>query len=132
MTETGKPPCPDDLAAAGRILWERVVDLFDLDEREQALLEVACRQAVDVAALEAVIASDGYIVAGSNGQPRLSMAVAEVRQGRLALGKLLGLLALPDEDDKPMTAASRAGKHAANARWNRTRAQAERLADGAT
>lgn len=122
---------PPNLATAGQQLWTRLVDLFDFDEHELAMLEVAAHQADDVAALEAIIAKDGYIVAGSNGQPRLSMAVAEARQGRLALGKLLGALALPDEVDRPMTAASRAAKHAADIRWSRKRREDERVPVGA-
>ena len=91
-------------------------------------------KADDVAGLEELIARDGMVVAGSQGLPRLNAAVAEVRQGRLALGKLLGLLALPDEVDRPLTAASRTAKRAAEVRWNRKRLEQERraarLADG--
>lgn len=128
---SAKPTCPESIDGAGRVLWDRLVGIYDFDEHELALLEVVAHQADDVGRLEALIAKQGVVVAGSNGQPRLSAAVAEVRQGRLALGKLLGLLALPDEVDKPMTASSRAAKHAADVRWSRVRHQRERLAGGA-
>ena len=59
---------------------------------------------------------------GSAGQPRLNPAIGEVRQGRLALAKLLGGLALPDEADKPMNELQRRAKHAADSRWGRTQA----------
>lgn len=62
----------------------------ELDEREQALLGLAARQARDVAAAEADIESRGYLVPGSRGQQVVNPSVAEVRQGRLTLGKLLG------------------------------------------
>jgi len=121
-----RPRVPAGLGHAGKGLWRRLVGAFEFLEHEQALLEVACRQADDVAALEALIRADGMIVTGSAGQPRLSAAVAEVRQGRLALGKLLGALALPDEVDRPTTASSSQARKAADARWTRKRAERER------
>lgn len=124
--DKAKPRTPTGLGAAGKALWRRLVVTFDFAEHELALLEVACRQADDVAALEKVIAKDGIVVPGSAGEPRLNGAVAEVRQGRLALGKLLGQLALPDEDDRPLTAASLQARKAADARWSRKRAERER------
>jgi hypothetical protein len=119
---------PAGVGTAGGALWRRLVAAYDFEPHEQAMLEVACRQADDVAALENLIAEQGMTVAGSQGQPRLNAAVAEVRQGRLALGKLLGALALPDDADRPMTGASRTAQKAANARWGRKRAEQERLA----
>jgi hypothetical protein len=68
----------------------------ELDEREEAILDLAARQANDVAALEADIAERGIRVEGSRGQPVLNPAFREARQGRLALGKLLGQLDLPE------------------------------------
>ena len=124
--ERPKPRAPSGLGTSGRALWRRLVGSYEFVEHELALLEVACRQADDVAALEELIAADGLIVAGSSGQPRLNAAVTEVRQGRLALGKLLGQLALPDEDDRPMTASGSQARKAADARWSRKRREAER------
>jgi hypothetical protein len=69
------------------------------------------------------------MVTGSTGQSRLSPAVAELRQHRLALSKLLLDLALPAETVTELTrpsAASKQASHAATARWNRQR----RLAAG--
>ena len=116
---------PDGLDTAGTALWSALVADYSFDPHELAVLGVACRQADDVAALEAVIRSDGYTVAGSAGQPRLNGAVSEVRQGRLALGKLLGALALPDDDGKPLTRAQRQAQHAARVRWDRERARVD-------
>jgi hypothetical protein len=81
----------------------------ELDEREEALLAAAACQADAVEALESDIAKRGYVI-GS----RLNPSVPEARQGRLALGRLLGGLDLPDS--KSLTEI-RAGK-AANARWH--------------
>ena len=62
----------------------------ELDEREEALLAAAARQADAVEALEADIAERGYVI-GS----RLNSSVPEARQGRTALARLLGGLDLP-------------------------------------
>lgn len=127
-----KPRAPADLGGAGRTVWRRLVSAYAFEEHELAVLETACRQADDVAALEVLIANDGLTVAGSAGQPRLNPAVAEARQGRIAFAKLLGALALPAEDGKPQTHASRTAQKAANVRWSRTREAQERRAAGGT
>jgi hypothetical protein len=54
----------------------------ELDEREEALLDLAARQARDVAAAEADIAERGYLVTGSRGQGMINPSVSEARQGR--------------------------------------------------
>jgi hypothetical protein len=87
----------------------------ELDEREEAILDLAARQARDVAAAEADIAGRGYLVAGSRGQEVLNPSLAEVRQSRLALGKLLGQLDLPDSTKD----AVRSAQHAAERRWGK-------------
>jgi hypothetical protein len=87
----------------------------ELDEREEAILDLAARQARDVAAAEADIADRGYLVPGSRDQEVVNPSVAEVRQGRLALGKLLGQLDLPESTRD----AVRSARRAAQARWGK-------------
>jgi terminase small subunit-like protein len=87
----------------------------ELDEREEAILDLAARQARDVHAAEADIATRGYLVEGSRGQEVLNPSLAEVRQSRLALGKLLGQLDLPESTRD----ALRGARHAAEARWGK-------------
>ena len=74
----------------------------------------------DLDALTAAIKSDGVTVKGSTGQTRTHPAINEVRQHRLALGRLLGQLALPDLDGRaiPKPSSLRAA-HAARSRWRR-------------
>ena len=125
--QENRPDAPVGLAEAGGALWDSLTDAYEFGPHELAVLAVACRQADDVAALEALLVRDGLIVAGSNGQPRLNAAVTEVRQGRLALSKLLDQLALPDDDAQVgLTPASRKAQKAANARWDRERRRQER------
>jgi hypothetical protein len=90
---------------------------WELDARDLAVLEAACRQADDVALLEEAVARDGVTVEGAAGQSRLNAAVTELRQARLALARLLGQVDLPDEERRPVTDASRRAQRAANTRW---------------
>lgn len=116
-----KADAPSGLQATGRRLWSRVVgdlpDGFEFDARELATLELACRQADDVAALERAVKRSGRVVVGSKGQPRLAQAVAELRQGRLAVARLLGEVELPAEDGKALTASAQRARKAAHVRW---------------
>ena len=82
----------------------------EFDTREEALLEAAVRQADDIAALEADIANRGHVV-----DELVNPSVREVRQGRLALARLLAGIDLPAAAN---TTALRAEK-AAYARWKR-------------
>jgi uncharacterized protein with von Willebrand factor type A (vWA) domain len=87
----------------------------ELDEREEALLDLAARQARDVAAAEADIAERGYLITGSRGQNMINPSVSEARQSRTALGKLLGQLDLPESTRD----AVRNARTAAETRWKR-------------
>ena len=120
---------PEGLGDAGRALWDAVHDDleprdeseagWELDAREQLVLEAAARQADLNRGLEAAIDRDGLTVAGWAGQPRLNPAATELRQGRIALQKLLAELALPNESGQAVTSAQRRAKAAAEARWGR-------------
>lgn len=111
---------PDGLDDPGETLWAEIMVEYEPDQRERTILESASRQLDAIARLEAMIAEAGMMVEGSARQPRLHPAVAEVRLGRLALGRLLGQLDLPStEAERPTSEASKRARHAANARWAR-------------
>jgi hypothetical protein len=124
---------PSKLGAAGRKLWRAMTSEFEIAEGEVrviALLEAAVRQADDVALLEEALARDGVTVVGSRGQARMNPVVAELRQSRLALARLLGELPVPEPeaDDVPTTAASRRAQRAADIRWAKVAARKARRA----
>lgn len=125
---------PAGLGPRGRALWgliqKGLPDGWELDERECSILALAARQADDLAALERSIKKHGVTVAGSAGQPRLNAAVVEARQARQALGRLLGQLALPDEDSQPATEAAKRARHAAEVRWAMAAEKRERRRHG--
>lgn len=112
---------PAGLGPQGIELWAALTSAYDLAPRERTLLVAACRQADAIAAMEDAVTRDGLAVLGAAGQPRLNAAVAEARQGRLALSRLLGALALPDAVDRPETEATRRARHAATVRWSNVR-----------
>lgn len=116
------PRAPAGLKAAGRRVWTSILggiaEGYELDERELLVLEVAARQADQNRALEDALAEAGVVVRGSAGQPRLNAVATELRQGRIALDKLLGSIGLPDEDaGERLTERGRRAKHAADSRW---------------
>ena len=74
--------------------------------------ETACAQADQNASLENALKEDGLTVRGAAGQSRLNAAATELRQGRLALAKLLDQACLervqrppePEFNDDPLPA----------------------------
>ena len=82
----------------------------ELDPREEALLQAAARQADDIAALDADIAKRGRVIDGI-----VNPSVREVRQGRMALSRLLAGIDLPAAASTTVLRAEKA----AQARWKR-------------
>ena len=112
--------------AAGRALWDSIFKAlpegWEYDPRERAAIESACRQADTNSDLEVALAVDGVVTTGSKGQPVTNPIVGELRQGRLAVARLLGDIGIPDpEAEKAETVASKRGRHAAEARWAKQR-----------
>jgi hypothetical protein len=92
------PSPPRGTGREGRKLWLAVVEQFELDQHELALLREAVRTVDDLDALAAVVAAEGVTVVG---QQRVHPALVETRQLRIALARLLAALRLPSgsEDD---------------------------------
>ena len=104
---------PADTAVARvRALRDSLPPSHEWTERDSAILALAERQAADIDRLEKDIAKNGVRVDG-RGASVLNKALGEVRQARVALGRLLGLVDIPGEAS---TSSQRARK-AAEARW---------------
>lgn len=104
---TAKPRRPSGLAAAGRTLWDGNIDEFDWAVHEVALLEEACRVRDRIVQLDKAVNDDGLMLTSSQGM-RLHPAIAEGRQQRLALARLLVSLGIPaDDDDLPAARGAR-------------------------
>ncbi len=96
------PKTPPGLDAPGRKLWQAVAAEFEMSEHEAAMLEEACRTRDLLGRLRAELDASPVMLESSQGM-RLHPAVAELRQQRLALARLLATLGVPglDEDELP-------------------------------
>lgn len=96
MTEREIPSPPTGTGAGGARLWRAVLDVFELDEWELALLREAVRTVDDLDGLARIVKREGRILSTKAG-PRSHPAMAEARQLRITLARLVGALRLPDE-----------------------------------
>jgi len=111
MTTTRKSP--DGLRRRGAAFWRKIAASYDLSTAERELLLEAARTIDLVERLEKVIAESPGLTIGLRAHP----AVVEIRQQRLALGRLLAQLQIPPEElESPTTVRAR---RAAEVRWNR-------------
>ena len=112
---------PKGLGTAGRRLWRDVLadvaDGWELDARDVALLEAACRAADRAAALDEAVESDGLMVPGSQGQRVLHPAVAEARLQRQLVATLLAKVELAPPGKRRADAQRDQLQAARQARW---------------
>ncbi|MGQ9349724.1 terminase [Mycolicibacterium gilvum] len=93
-----KPRPPAGLDTGGRKLWRELADVYEFDGAEPRLLAELCKQVDLVDALAAAVAEHGVMVRTADGDGvKLNTAVTELRQGRLAVARLVAALRLPDE-----------------------------------
>jgi hypothetical protein len=93
-----------DLGPRGASFWRHVTSSCDIGRPEQELLLEVCRTLDTVEALQEAA-----------GDLR---TLAELRQQRLALGRMLGQLEIPDDVDSTLESpATVRARRAANARW---------------
>lgn len=100
---------PTGLRGSGRRLYLSVTGDFELSDHELARLVEACHVMVTIEALRKIVADDGMVISGSQGD-RVHPAVAEIRAQQLALSRILSALdiPMPGEDSKPTGRARRA------------------------
>jgi hypothetical protein len=117
-SEGGLRP-PSGLKTPGRRLWVSVAESFVLNAGELSMLEQACRTADELDRLErAVRQLDSLTTTGSAGQIKPHPLLAEARAHRLLLERLVGALALPDEDEESgLRPGQKHGRRAIQARW---------------
>lgn len=116
MTTT--PKAPAGLKPRGRRFWRDTLADFELTDGELNLLAEVCRTLDTLDALADTIARDGTTTTGSQGQTVMHPAVAEARQQRLTLHRLLAALELPDDEGGTIsTARVLSGRENARTRW---------------
>lgn len=96
-----KPKPPAGTQAPGRRLWASIIDVYDLDEWELALLRECVRTVDLLDVLDAEVRADGPLVSSVAGV-KAHPAAVEARQQRIALARLLAALRMPagDGDDQ--------------------------------
>lgn len=117
---TDKPASPPrTLKVRGKKLWISIHSEFSPNEHETALILEVCRTLDTIDTLAASIETDGVMVTGSQGQPVLNSAVAELRQQQAAYARLLPLLNLDASASAPalLSPTSARAAQAATARW---------------
>jgi hypothetical protein len=109
----------ETLGPAGRALHDSIAaDTeaagLELDPKERILLFRAARVADTIAALEDLVAAEGYGATGSTGQRTIHSGVAEIRLQHTLLQSLLKGIAIDSEVE---TLASQRARQAATRRW---------------
>jgi phage terminase small subunit len=98
-----KPKTPSNLRESGAKLWRSIVaqvsaDDLVLDARELRWLHDACREADQLALLEAALEEAPLMVLGSQRQPVANPMISEARRCRSLIASLLRRLSLDDPD----------------------------------
>lgn len=119
LTTPQTPPKPPrGLKTRGRRFWAAIHEVYELSLPERELLHEACRCLDELEQLAQAVRTDGVTVEGSTGQTRTHPALAELRNYRALLGKLLAQLDLPDEEGMTMLSPEAAkARKAAQTRW---------------
>jgi hypothetical protein len=109
---------PRGLATGGKRLWRKVTGEYELTGAELELLLQAARTVDELDQLESALAGGNVITTGSRGQAVANPLLAQVRQHRATLGRLITALGLPDDEAPAQpTAASLRASDAAQRRW---------------
>jgi hypothetical protein len=87
------PAAPPGLGDAGATLWRQTVDSFELAEHELVLLEQICHTLDAISILQQRLDAADVLDERYNG--RVHPCLPELRQQRLALGRLLRQLGIP-------------------------------------
>lgn len=111
---------PANLNGSGLRLWRNMTKSYVFGPHELDLLEQACRTSELIESMQGAIDKlDGdYFTIGHAGQPVITPLVAEIRQHRNVLARLLNSLKLPEEQAADRSTNAR---KAAAARWGNPR-----------
>ncbi|WP_208739641.1 terminase [Arthrobacter agilis] len=96
---------PSGLKEDGQKLWFAAANEYEFAQHELAVLEEACRTRDRIVELDALVVEQGLMLASSQGS-RLHPGIAEVRQQRLTLARLLVSLGIPALADDDLPASS--------------------------
>ena len=124
MTDDYESAPPDALRERGRALWVGLMERLEFDDHELDLLLETCRTLDMIDSLSQLVERDGAMSVGSQGQPVLHPAVAELRQQQAAFSRLVTTLNLGEAEAGGGLAklTSIQARSAANTRWSKSKA----------
>lgn len=102
MSDSGEVIAPPEgTCESGRRLWTSVLEEYDLEEHELALLREMVRTVDLLDDLDETVRRDGLMVPGPGLAMRVHPAAVEARQQKIALARLSAALRLPagEEED---------------------------------
>ena len=116
-----------EFEAAGEALWRSYTSVLTLDPGETANLRMACHAFDELAKIEFLLSRTNPLVKGSRGQPRINPLLAEARDHRRVVYKLLGAIRIPANHSATIESnvgniLSLRAQTAARARWDRRKA----------
>jgi hypothetical protein len=95
MADPSIPEPPAGTGPSGLALWQEVLDRYELEQHELALLVEMVRTVDTLDRLASVVARDGVMVPVLPAGEKVHPALTEARQLRLALARLSASLRLP-------------------------------------
>lgn len=116
MSDPKVPAPPGKARASGRRLWASVLDVYELEEHELALLREMVRTVDLLDDLDAAVRRDGLMVPGNGLSTRVHPAAVEARQLRIALARLSAALRLPAGEEEDHQQGARRPQRRAGAR----------------
>jgi hypothetical protein len=119
VTEIDEPGSysPAGLGNRAKRLWDGVSTAYELRVDELVILEEACHEVDLLDRIDARLRLGTLTMRGAFGAVVAHPLLAEVRQHRGVLARLLGQLKLPEAVGKPEWTASDKARRAAAARW---------------
>jgi P27 family predicted phage terminase small subunit len=117
MGDVRRKPAPKELQAAGKALWRQVLDEFEPNAAEFALLFQLCLTVDELADMKADLAEMGTVVMGSRNQPRVNPLIAVIAAHRKLVDQLVVALGVPLPGEAVGRRRSAAAKQSVDSRW---------------
>lgn len=90
---------PRGLATEGRKLWRSILDDYDLEQHELAVLTVACRTVDRLEDAATILTGEPLTITNTKGDTIAHPLLVEQRQQAITLVRLLASLRLPTGED---------------------------------
>lgn len=105
MAEVKVPPAPKGAGTEGRRLWRSVLEQYELETHELALLVRAVRVADVCTDLQGIVDAEGPLLTTRLGEQKAHPALVELRQQSTLLARLIVALRVPLGDEEAHSGA---------------------------